>query len=131
MDDPIRNHLPNNIGTNHKNWKLQGNERVIEEWIKNQRSYILFSDGASKNNPGRAREGGLILDQQGEVVSTYELGLGTLSNSKMEAYGLFMGTNIRTKIQVKDPIIIGDSTIIIRAMEAGRDFKNQTLNKIK
>jgi len=42
-----------------------------------------------------------------------------------------MGTSIRKGLQGKDIIIIGDSTIIIATMEAGRDFKNQVLNKIR
>lgn len=44
---------------------------------------------------------------------------------------MLMGTNILKKYQLKEPIIIGDSTIIIAAMEAGRDFKNLALNKIR
>lgn len=42
-----------------------------------------------------------------------------------------MGTSILTKLQAKEPIIIDISAIIIAAMEVGRDFKNQSFNKIK
>lgn len=87
MDGSARNQIPKTIGRNHKNCKLRGNEREIEGWIKNQRSYILFFDGASKNNPRRAGVGGLILNHQGETIFTYEWGLRTLSNNKVEAYG--------------------------------------------
>lgn len=69
----------------------------MEEWIKNQRKHILFFDGASNNNLGRAEVGGLILDPKGEVITTYEWGLGTMTNNRVEAYNLLMGTNILKK----------------------------------
>jgi len=47
----------------------------MEEWIKEQRKHIPFFDGASKNNPGRAGAGRLILDPKGKTITTYEWGL--------------------------------------------------------
>ena len=73
----------------------------MEEWIKNQRNHILFFDGASKNNPRRAGAGGLILDPKGKTIATYEWGLGTMTNNRVEGYSLLMGTNILKKYQLK------------------------------
>lgn len=131
IEDSARNQLPKKVGRKIRDWKLCGNNKEMEEWIKNQRNHILFFDGASKNNPGRAGVGELILDSKGETITTYEWGLGTMTNNKTEAYSLLMGTNILKKYQLKDPIIISDSTIIIATIEVGRDFKNLALNKIR
>jgi len=54
-----------------------------------------------------------------------------MTNNQVEAYNLLIGTKILKKNQIKDPIIIGDSTIIIAAMEAGKELKNAALNKIR
>ena len=72
----VRNQSSVNIGGRARCWKLRGNEKEIENWIKNQNKYILCFDGASKNNPGRARASGVIYDQKGEVISSYDGGLG-------------------------------------------------------
>ena len=56
--------------------------------------HCLFFDGASKNNPGRAGAGGILLEPRGNNPVTYEWGLGKTSNNKAEAYGLLMGTKI-------------------------------------
>jgi len=130
IKDSARNQLPKKVGRKIRDWKLRGNDKEMEEWIKNQRNHILFFDRASKNNPGRAGEGGLILDLKGETIATYEWGLGTMTYNRAETYNLLMGTNILKKYQLKDPIIIGDLAIIIVEMEAGRDLKNLALNKI-
>eukprot|EP00253_Pinus_taeda_P020455 PITA_20455 len=114
--------------TNQTSW-----QQVEKDWYNK-----VPMDGPVRNHipktieqPRKSRGRWAILDQQGKTISTYEWGLGTLSNNRAEAYGLLMGSSILTKLQAKDPIIIGDSAIIIGAIEAGRDFKNQALNKIK
>jgi len=48
-----------------------------------------------------------------------------------EAYSLLLGTYILKKLQAKNPVIIGDSEIVIVAMVSRADFKNQALNRIK
>ena len=66
---------------------------------------------------------------------TYEWGLGETSNNRVEAYGLLMGTKILKNKDIKDPIIMGDSTIIIEAMINKRTPPNgamsETQNKIR
>lgn len=112
----------------NREWKLRLNDTEIAEWIKEQKKYILFFDGASKNNPSKAGVGGLILDLNGKRISTYEWGLGEMSNTRAEAYSLLLGTKILIKKGIKDPIIIGDSTIIIATMETGKEFKSSAMN---
>jgi len=120
----------NNDIAKNKEWKLWLNDEEMAEWIREQRKHILFFDGASKNNPGRVGAGGLILDPNGKRISTYEWGLGEMSNNKAESYSFLLGTKILKKKGVKDPIITGDSAIIIVAMETGKEFKSSTINKI-
>jgi len=54
-----------------------------------------------------------------------------MTNNMAEAYILLLGICIMKKLQVKNPIIIGDSAIVIAAMASGGEFKKQALNSIK
>ena len=118
-------------GERKKEWKLRGTQNEIEQWIQDQKTFTLQLDGASKNNPSKAGDGGIIFDQEGKAISTYKWGLRNMTNNKSEAYSLLLGTCILKNLQSKNPVIIGDSAIIIAAMESGGDFKNQALNRIK
>lgn len=53
-----------------------------------------------------------------------------MTNNMAEAYSLWIGTKILQKKEIKDPIVIGDSAIIIATMEAEKEFKSVALNKI-
>lgn len=53
-----------------------------------------------------------------------------MTNNRVEAYRLLLGTRLLNKNAIKDPIIIGDSTIIIAALDAKREFKSIAINKI-
>jgi len=88
-------------------------------------------NGASKNKPDKVGAGVTISDQEGKVITTYEWGLVNMTNNKAEACNLLLGTCILKNLQAKNPVIIGDSTIVITAMESGGDSKNQALNRIK
>lgn len=98
--------------------------------MKEQKRYILFFYRASKNNPGKAGAGRVIIDPVEKKLISYEWSLGEMTNNRAEAYNLLLGTRILKKNAIKDPIIIGDSAIIIVAMEAEKDFKSTTINKI-
>lgn len=107
-----------------QNWKIQ------LKWRENQKSYCLFFDGASKNNPGKAGVGGIIIDPWGKAMVSYEWGLGETTNNKAEAYNLLMGSRIIKKRAIKDPLIMGDSTVIIEAMASKKSPSNSAMNRI-
>lgn len=112
-------------------WKLRGTKDEVRQWINKQDLPLLFFDGASKNNPGAAGAGGVIKDQEGKHICSYEWGLGKTSNNAAEAYSLLLGTTILSNLGLKNPIIIGDSAIIISAMVNDKDFNREGLNNIR
>lgn len=91
----------------------------------------MHFDGAAKNNPGKAGAGGIIKDTQGKVLVRYEWGLGQMSNNLAKAYILLLGTFILKRMRIKNPIIVGDSAIVIAAMVEGTNFKKENLNNVK
>jgi len=122
---------PPTVGKKANIWKLRGTKEEITQWIHDQKRTILQFDGASKNNPGKAGVGGIIKDQHGKILVTYEWGLGQMSNNMAEAYSLFLGTSIMKQMQIQNPIIMGDSAIVIAAVATGGEFKKYALSNIK
>lgn len=112
-------------------WKLRGSKDEVDQWISDQKRPTLHFDGASKNNPGRAGAGGIIKDDHGKIITSYEWGLGEATNNMAEAYSLLLGTIILHKLGISNPIIVGDSAIIISALISGKDFNKAALNNIK
>lgn len=53
-----------------------------------------------------------------------------MTNNRVEAYNLLIGTRFLNKNAIKDPIIIADLAIIIAALDAKGDFKSIAINKI-
>lgn len=102
----------------------------IERWKKLRNRHCLHFDGASKNKSGKAGVGGKILDPNGKKIVTYEWGLGQISNNKVEAYNLLMGTRMIKKRGIQNPIILGDSTIIIEAMVRNKNPSNEFMSRI-
>lgn len=51
-------------------------------------------------------------------------------NNIVEAYGLLLGVKILKERRIMNPIIIGDSSIIIQAMVNGNSLKNVALHHI-
>eukprot|EP00253_Pinus_taeda_P032656 PITA_32656 len=112
-------------------WKLRGTKEEIHQWISAQNRPTLFFDGASKHNPGAAGAGGVVKDQHGTLISSYEWGLGEATNNSAEAYSLLMGTNILLEKGLRNAIIIGDSSIIISSMISGNKFTKEGLNNTR
>eukprot|EP00253_Pinus_taeda_P024741 PITA_24741 len=112
-------------------WKLRGTKEEVNQWISDQKRPTLHFDGASKNNPGKAAAGGIIKNHRGETIVSYEWGLGRVSNNVAEAYSLLLGTSILNRLEIKNPIIMGDSAIIIAALVSGADFNKASLSNIK
>ena len=106
------------------------NEEELTNWRKNQNRYCLYFDGSSKHNLGKAGAGGIILDPDWKENATYEWELGQISNNKAETYNLLMGTRIIKKREIQNPLIIGDSTIIIEAMTRNKNPRNEFMNRI-
>eukprot|EP00253_Pinus_taeda_P022245 PITA_22245 len=112
-------------------WKLRGTKEEILQWLHAQNRPTLFFDGASKNNPGAAGAGGIIKDQNGVPICSYEWGLGNASNNAAEAYSLLLGSTILSKKGLKNAIILGDSAIIISSMNTGKKFIKEGLNNTR
>lgn len=90
--------------------------------------YILYFDGASKNNPGVASYGGVIYDENNNEVTTYNNILsGKNTNNYAEYYGLLKGLEAANKLNIKNLEVYGDSNLVVQQMNGKWKVKSENL----
>eukprot|EP00253_Pinus_taeda_P030665 PITA_30665 len=102
--------------TQTKDWEIRLSAQEFKRWIKSNNCTTLHFDGASKSNPGQEGVGGVIVNEAGDNICSYEWILGEKTNNNAEALALYQGLLQLKNLGIKRAIVFGDSAIIIRLM---------------
>lgn len=89
--------------------------------IPNADTYILFFDGCSKGNPGKAAAGAVIYRNQIEIYAQSGFVGMNATNNVAEYHGLLMGLQKATALNIKNITVKGDSMLIIKQLKG--EFK--------
>jgi ribonuclease HI len=76
-----------------------------------------------KGNPGRTSLGGVIKDNKGNIIRLYAVSLGNTTNNAAEFRALEIGLEILSREGMKNTIVEGDSTLVIKLV---RKLQNGT-----
>ena len=87
----------------------------------------LFTDGASRGNPGQAGAGAVLLSDQGEELATCSTYLGTCTNNVAEYKALILGLDKALIEGCTDVAIFLDSELIVRQIKGIYKVKNEAL----
>ncbi|XP_016178430.1 uncharacterized protein LOC107620837 [Arachis ipaensis] len=87
-----------------------------EGWIK------VNTDGAAKNNPGKAGCGGLIRNSDGSWVMDFTRNLGVCSAYMAELWGLYLGLEMAWTLGFRKVKIEIDSQAVINSVTQNRKF---------
>jgi ribonuclease HI len=80
--------------------------------------HILYFDGCSKGNPGRAGAGAVIYDAtETEVFAESVFAGHSTTNNEAEYTGLILGLNAALKQGITELQVRGDSQLVIRQMQ--------------
>jgi len=90
-------------------------------------SFILYSDGASRGNPGNGGGGAVLYDRSGAVVATVKQYLGVCTNNEAEYRALMLGLKEAVKRGIKNLTIFLDSELLVRQITGIYRVKNQNL----
>lgn len=92
----------------------------------------LFIDGASKNNPGPAGSG-FVLMKNKEIICRQGFYLGTKTNNQAEYFALVLGIFFIKKYIKKDELftIVSDSQLLVRQMNGIYKVKDANLRQLK
>lgn len=87
----------------------------------------LFTDGASRGNPGKAGAGAVLLTEQGEELAARAVFLGTCTNNVAEYKALLIGLEEARRQGCTELAIHLDSELIVRQVQGRYKVKNEAL----
>jgi ribonuclease HI len=90
----------------------------------------LFTDGASRGNPGQAGAGALLLDAEGRELAARSLYLGECTNNVAEYRALLLGLEVALEQGCARLDIRLDSELIVRQLQGRYQVKNQVLKPL-
>ena len=87
----------------------------------------LFTDGASRGNPGQAGAGAVLLGADGEELAARAEYLGVCTNNVAEYRALLLGLDEALARGCQQLAISLDSELIVRQIQGKYKVKNETL----
>jgi ribonuclease HI len=90
-------------------------------------AFNLYSDGASRGNPGNGGGGAVLYDESGAVIATVKRYLGVCTNNEAEYRALMLGLEEALRRGIKNLKIFLDSELLVRQIEGIYRVKNQNL----
>lgn len=105
---------------------LQSREAAQRGRVATQLQRVrVYSDGASRGNPGPAGAGAAILDAEtGEVVELLKRFLGRQTNNVAEYQGAILGLSRARELGVREVELVADSQLMIRQLGGQYQVKN-------
>lgn len=87
----------------------------------------LFTDGASRGNPGEAGAGAVLLAPDGGELAARAVYLGTCTNNVAEYRALLIGLDAALQLGCTNLEIALDSELIVRQIQGRYKVKNEAL----
>ena len=87
----------------------------------------MFTDGASRGNPGEAGIGVLIEDESGHIVKKLARYLGKATNNQAEYTALIDGLKAATELGADEVSVFADSELVVKQMKGEYKVKNEDL----
>jgi len=91
---------------------------------------IIYSDGASRGNPGPAGIGILICDETEEVVKEYEEFIGTATNNIAEYRALLKALDLVRSFGAREVECFSDSELMVKQLNGAYAIKNPRLQEL-
>ncbi len=91
---------------------------------------ILYSDGASRGNPGLAGAGAVLLDTDGRVIAELTKFLGVTTNNVAEYEGFIIGLEEAHRRGVDDLDARMDSMLVVEQMRGRWKIKHPNMKPL-
>jgi len=111
-------------------------EEVAEEVVEDRQiqtkavSISLYTDGASRGNPGEAGAGFVIFNEHNDEIAAGSKYLGQCTNNVAEYQALILGLKEAVKIENRQISIFLDSQLIVRQIQGKYKVKNVGLKPL-
>ena len=91
---------------------------------------ILYSDGASRGNPGPAGAGAVLLDADGHVIAELTKFLGVTTNNVAEYQGFIIGLEEARRRGVDDLDVRMDSKLVVEQVSGRWKIKHPNMKPL-
>ena len=90
----------------------------------------IFTDGASKNNPGPSAIGAVIKDQQGQTIARISQGIGHSTNNQAEYKAIIAALEEAIRLGARQVNLNSDSELIVRQLKGKYRVKKAALKPL-
>jgi len=91
---------------------------------------IIYTDGASSGNPGRASIGAVIKDGRGRVISRISRRIGRATNNQAEYLAIIAALEEATRLGAGKVDIKSDSELAVKQLKGRYRVKKATLRPL-
>jgi len=91
---------------------------------------ILYTDGASRGNPGPAAIGAVIKDGQGRVLGKISRRIGRTTNNQAEYQAVIAALEEAIRLGVAGVVIKSDSELVVQQINGRYRVKNPALKPL-
>ncbi|HPL63924.1 MAG: ribonuclease HI family protein [Syntrophales bacterium] len=88
----------------------------------------LYTDGASRGNPGNAGAGAILIGPGGDIEAALKKSLGVCTNNEAEYKALILGLEEALRMKNRRLRIFLDSELIVRQLQGVYRIKNSRLS---
>jgi ribonuclease HI len=93
-------------------------------------TYQIYSDGASRGNPGPAGIGAVILNEKGETVHEIAEFIGESTNNVAEYKALLAALDYCVKKKISPIEILADSQLLIKQLSGEYKVKHENIKPL-
>ena len=91
---------------------------------------VIFTDGASRGNPGPAAIGAVIKDEQDRVVATISQRIGRTTNNHAEYRAIIAALEKAISLGARQVILHSDSELAVKQINGRYRVKNAALKPL-
>jgi ribonuclease HI len=90
----------------------------------------LFTDGGARGNPGPAAYAFVLEAEDGDLIASEGVAIGTATNNVAEYSGLVAGLRRALELGVKQVELVSDSELMVKQMRGEYRVKNEGLRSL-
>ncbi len=91
---------------------------------------FIYTDGASRNNPGEAAIGVVIVDGKGKVIDTISEAIGVTTNNQAEYRAVIAGLERALKIGAARVCLSTDSELVVKQLQGSYRVRSSELKPL-
>ncbi|MBI2288723.1 MAG: ribonuclease HI family protein [Chloroflexi bacterium] len=91
---------------------------------------VIFTDGASRGNPGPAAIGVVMTDEQGKLIAAVSQAIGTSTNNQAEYRAIIAALEKAIGLGVSQVEAYSDSELLVKQINGQYRVKNASLKSL-